>query len=356
MNSDQEVTANFAEDTGNTETGSIDIGITNGNDDVEERQNGDLYASSSDLELVYDGFAEAGFQQIGLRFRAIEIPQGATISNAYLQFTADESHSAASELEIALHDSADSPEFSNTNKVSNRNTLSQKVVWSPQAWSRGEAGNAQRTPNLGGMLQVLINKNEWDSGNNVSFIIKGKGESLTNSSAKRVADSYEGGAANAARLIVEFTYQVDPNEDICQGIVEWQSGTVYSLGDQVTYLGHLFERKESNWEYLGPCGTTRDNFGIIRYPSIEQKKDFTVGPNPFDTTFNIKSEGVIGEQHFQFIVYDLSGKQVFKRRFVTNTEEEVIQMEPNITKQGLYLISITDENGKLVKTLRLLKR
>ena len=54
------------------------------------------------------------------------------------------------------------------------------------------------------MLQSLVDRSDWSSGNNLSLIIKGRGASLSNTSAKRVADSYEGGAANAPRLVVEY--------------------------------------------------------------------------------------------------------------------------------------------------------
>ena len=43
-----------------------------------------------------------------------------------------------------------------------------------------------------------------DSGNAIVFNIKGTGVSLSNTSAKRVADSYEGGTSKAAKLIVNY--------------------------------------------------------------------------------------------------------------------------------------------------------
>ena len=54
--------------------------------DIEEYKNsGDMYEGSSDLELGSDG----GEQIVGMRFN-LPVPQGATINNAYIQFTVDE--------------------------------------------------------------------------------------------------------------------------------------------------------------------------------------------------------------------------------------------------------------------------
>ena len=74
--------------------------IVSGNDDVE------VYSStvdltSSDLELT----EEAGnAQTIGLRFVDVDVPQGATIINAYVQFQVDETSSETTSLVFEGHD------------------------------------------------------------------------------------------------------------------------------------------------------------------------------------------------------------------------------------------------------------
>ena len=49
-----------------------------------------MYLNSSDLELVNDSHQSAGNQKVGMRFTGVNIPQGAAIENAYIQFTVDE--------------------------------------------------------------------------------------------------------------------------------------------------------------------------------------------------------------------------------------------------------------------------
>ena len=65
-------------------------------DDAEEGASGSMLLTSSDLELVYD----YGDQTVGMRFNGVDIPQGATILNATVQFQVDESNSGPTSLTI----------------------------------------------------------------------------------------------------------------------------------------------------------------------------------------------------------------------------------------------------------------
>ena len=232
----------------------------------------------------------------------MNVPRNANITNAYLQFTADESHSAAAELEISLHNSGNSPAFSSANNVSGRSVFAQKVIWSPSSWSSGQNGSAQRSPDLKTMLQSLVDRSDWSSGNNLSLIIKGRGASLSNTSAKRVADSYEGGAANAPRLVVEY----DLNKE--NSIIE--------------------QPKASIW---------------------------TVYPNPFSNEITISFDGGINEGILNILVYDIQGKVVHSETLSDQRDENTITIYPDIAK-GMYLLSVSDQGGTILTTKRIIKK
>src|SRR5918995_2150258 len=92
--------------------------IVSGLDDVEERASGSISMNSSDLELGVDHETP---QQVGLRFTGIEIPKGATITNAYLQFQGDEVSSTTTSLLIRGEDTDDAAAFAYVrNNVSSR--------------------------------------------------------------------------------------------------------------------------------------------------------------------------------------------------------------------------------------------
>ncbi len=337
------------------QTGTVDTSITNGNDDVEEDKNGDLYTNSSDLEFVYDSSNNSSYQVIGLRFRTINIPKNATINNAYLQFTADESNSASASLEISLHDSRNSPAFSSSNNVSGRSTFANKVIWNPQSWSRNENGNRQRSPDLKSMVQSLVYRNGWTSGNNISFIIRGRGVSLSSTSAKRVADSYEGGSSKAPKLIINYSYENGGSTDICVGIPAWQSDISYSVGDNVTYQGNLFERIASDWKNLGACGDRAiKNTKEINFPPLKEKEMFSIHPNPFTNTINISTPLSKSNSNYTVIIYNLQGKVVHKEDILSASKSSIIL--PKVNHSGIYLLSISDKNGKVIKTRKLIRK
>jgi hypothetical protein len=191
-----------------------EIAIKNGQDDVEETEAGRVYFNSSDLEMVYDGYdsypnVPNGYQKIGLRFQDVFIPSGAIIDNAYIQFRSDETNNASAELLISAEDTDNAAPFDNSNtlSVSGRTTFPNSVYWTPPAWSAANLiGPAQRTPDVSGLLQQIIDRKGWKSGNNIVFKIEGTGVSLTNHAAKRVADSYEGSHEHPATLIYTFHF------------------------------------------------------------------------------------------------------------------------------------------------------
>lgn len=177
---------------------SVSSRINAGNNDVEEAQNGSVYNNSSDIELVNDG-TTYGNQTIGLRFTGITVPKGATITNAYIQFTTDETGSTGTSLTIKGENADNSAVFTTGSfNVSSRTKTPASVSWAPSAWSTvGQASTTQRTPNLNSIVQQIVNRTGWASGNALSFIITGTG--------KRTAYAYEGSAANAPLLVIEYS-------------------------------------------------------------------------------------------------------------------------------------------------------
>lgn len=182
-------------------TNSVDVRVSAGIDDVEEVYSGGMNNISNDLELIYDSSA----QTVGMRFNGVKIPQGAVITNAYIQFKADESSSRTVNLTINGEASANASMFTTTPRnLSRRPRTSNSVAWSPPAWSRrGDMGAAQQTPNLKPIVQEIVNQPGWVSGNSLVIIITGK-------SNKRVAKSFEGDPSSAPLLHVEYSTSAQP--------------------------------------------------------------------------------------------------------------------------------------------------
>jgi hypothetical protein len=172
----------------------LNFRIMSSSDDAEESFGGSVSLTSSDLELVYD----ESIQTVGMRFQAINIPPGSPIESAYIQFTAKKMDSEPTSLTIQAQ-SADNPQsFSSAAKdISSRPITTEVATWAPEPWTaEGEAGINQRTLDLRSLIQEVVNRPGWASGNAMVFIITGTGH--------RTAMSYDGSIQAAPVLHIDY--------------------------------------------------------------------------------------------------------------------------------------------------------
>ncbi|MDK3257090.1 hypothetical protein QOZ86_11335 [Blastococcus capsensis] len=175
-------------------SGVLDIPVGASTDDAEEKPSGSMALASGDLNLGQDGSAA---RTVGMRFTGVTVPKGAIITNAYVQFRADESHSVATTLTFRAESVADAAAFTSTSgDITGRPLTSESVSWQPTAWTAGDRATAQRTPDLAAVLQPVVNGSGWASGNALALVVTGSGE--------RTAESYDGGAAKAPVLHIEY--------------------------------------------------------------------------------------------------------------------------------------------------------
>ena len=169
------------------------ISIEHDSDDAEENDKGVVDLKSSDLELV----EESETQLVGIRFNKVNVPRNATIRRAFIQFTVDEVSKKKTSLIIAAEKSANAERFSSDNHdLSSRSRTAAEAAWQPAAWpTAGAAGDAQRTPNLAGMIREVVSLPDWKSGNSLAFLISGSG--------KRVAEAHGKDRKLAPRLVIE---------------------------------------------------------------------------------------------------------------------------------------------------------
>jgi len=185
---------------------TIRIRINHFADDVEERvSDGDMYVDSTDIEIGDDP-NKTGAQVVGLRFNGLEIPQGATISNAYIEFEADNTDSVATSVTITGEMADNAAAFSTDDyNLTNRAQTTANVTWNNiQPWN--VTSQKHQTPDLTAIVQEVVNRSGWAAGNSMVFIIDGDGT--------RRAEAYDGESANAPLLHVEFNYfiKVKPSE------------------------------------------------------------------------------------------------------------------------------------------------
>jgi hypothetical protein len=185
----------------------VTISVITSSDDAEQQgaagtSPGAVNLSSTDLEMVNDlQTPTAGAQTIGLRFQGITIPQGAIISSAYITFTAvaadyTMTNSEATSLTIKGQSADNAATFTTAvNNISDRATTTASTSWAPDAWVTGSKYN---TPVVTDIVQELVNRAGWASGNSMAFIITGTGH--------RSAASYDDiSSGNEPKLVINYT-------------------------------------------------------------------------------------------------------------------------------------------------------
>ncbi len=228
----------------------IDLRIAASSDDVEEQSDGSVNQNSSDLEFVTDGSAQ---KVIGLRFNDLNIPQGAVISKAYLQFKTDETTSGTTSLTIKGQAANTAAAFTSTSQdASSRATTNAAISWSPKAWTVvGEVGLAQRSPDISTIIQEIVNRSGWLDSNALAILITGSGA--------RVAESFDGDATGAALLHIEYTSATLGNQSpvVKAGVDKTIAPNAsVSLVGKVTDDGLPNNTLSTQWRQVSGPGTT----------------------------------------------------------------------------------------------------
>lgn len=175
--------------------------IAAGTDDAEELvSNGNMALADTKLELISNPSAARTNQLVGLRFTGVDVPRNATITAAYLTFqgvtpNGTNSNSGAANLTIRAQ-AADQPAAFATNafNLTGRPLTAATTNWVPGTWTNG---GSYATPSLVAIVQEIVNRSGWAPGNAIVFVVAGTGS--------RSAVAYEGGAAAAPLLTVDFS-------------------------------------------------------------------------------------------------------------------------------------------------------
>jgi hypothetical protein len=177
----------------------VDARVERGADDAEEAlSTGTVTRSSFDLELVREP-DERVDQVVGVRFAGLALPRGAVVQRAWVQFTADEVQSDPTTLTIAAHDVDNAPKLGpNATNLRSRNPTAATVSWSPPPWTRvGDAGAAQRTPDLRDLVQEVVDRPHWvGDGGALAFLFRGTGH--------RTAVAFDADPSRAPALHVDY--------------------------------------------------------------------------------------------------------------------------------------------------------
>ena len=169
--------------------------VERSNDDAEERlDNGVVILNSGDLDAGDQDEETTGVLS-GLRFVDLEVPQGATITGAYIEFFAHERGNEPTSLQLHAEAIDDAHAFSSLDHDISRRTLTLEAAhWSPPAFNH--RGQSRTTSDLSHVVQEIVDRPGWTAGNDITFVISGQGS--------RKLRTIEGGSSRNSRLRVAY--------------------------------------------------------------------------------------------------------------------------------------------------------
>ena len=211
------ITAGVSQHCQATETPVIGVGsyrISSSADDAESDElDARFTATSSDLEIPREG---SDLQVVGLRFRDVEIPRNALITQSSITFEID----SISRAEIADYDNPIDIIIVAENLGSPRLSFSSSPGREPEdrlanatkktvSWWTSEFPDVNEklvTSDLSPVLQELVSDARWDpTGTDVVFMLRQNPLALPEHQGSREVESYNGESSAAPEL--NFSYQ-----------------------------------------------------------------------------------------------------------------------------------------------------
>jgi hypothetical protein len=174
-------------------------------DDAEEEiPGGGMDRGSSDLELGYEDGTT--LQTVGCRWVGIPIPSGVTITEAWVQFSADDVDNSRHVPDVSVviegELSASPAAFSDTaGDISSRPRTSASVVWDIPRWTDTHAmGPDERTPDISSIIQQIVDQPGWSG----TVVLMFRDNPANPSQGTREAESVDGSATEAPLLHISY--------------------------------------------------------------------------------------------------------------------------------------------------------
>ena len=141
------------------ETVQVERRIIAAEDDAGESDKyGYVTPQASNVSLIKYDWDQWDKVTSGLRFQSMLIPSSATITRAYLEFTAEAARSEVTDLIVKAELNADANFYEKVDyNISDRSLTNAQVSWSPEAWLAPlDVTEAQRSTDLSTIIQEVI--------------------------------------------------------------------------------------------------------------------------------------------------------------------------------------------------------
>lgn len=171
-------------------SGTLSFRIDSDNSDADEKSNGDVERDKNYVKL--------NNRLVAFRFNNVNIPQGTTISSASVKLNAYSNNSSSVSVDVYADDTDDSRYISeDEDDISDRTPTSGSVSWSIGSWSTDQDYS---TPDISSVIQEVVNRSGWKSGNDLTIIMERSGSST----ATKKVTAHDYSSSKAALLSVSY--------------------------------------------------------------------------------------------------------------------------------------------------------
>lgn len=141
---------------------------------------------------------DLGRDDVGCHFQNIALVQGQVIDNAYIEFEAVASDSGSPvNLTIVAEDTDDASVFgTGTGALDALDLTTASTTWNPSGWVINTTYQSQ---NITSVIQEVVDRLGWASGNNINIVIFGDGGN------RRRGKAYDHTTSAAPLLVIEYT-------------------------------------------------------------------------------------------------------------------------------------------------------
>jgi hypothetical protein len=144
--------------------------------------------NDDDLDMGWEG-EDLNIMTAFTRFQNVQIPKGSVINSATLKIYAHEDESAEALVTIYAEDIDDSPMFTETEALADRNMTDVSVAWDiTEDWTMWEP---YESPDLSTVIQAVIDRDGWEAGNALTLFLMGEDQGASLLDNARDFESYE---------------------------------------------------------------------------------------------------------------------------------------------------------------------
>ena len=246
---------------------------TDNNEELDPQ--GTPEGSSSDLEFPYEDAGKGEKQLLAIRWQDVDVPKGATIVDAWIEFTVDETEDGTLHVSVIIEGelNPNPPTFnlSTPSEIANRQprTIAQ-AIYEPEHWTT--VGAKHQTSNIAVVIEEIVNQPGWVGGNALVLIFRDN--PANPSEARRIAESYAGDSVNAPLLHIEYALEKAAGPSPADGAIyadtwvnlSWTPGDSAISHD--VYFGDNFDDVNAGAEstFLGNQTSTSSIVGFPGFP------------------------------------------------------------------------------------------